>query len=127
MRTFFRLLLFCFALSVMATAGLAQDNMDGIAEGAAGLGACAACSGFFLFIFLGLLALNIALLVWVTRDARNRGTENAVLWLIVVLIAGPIGLIVYFLSRPKGNLVVCPKCQGKRLEFSAKCPHCGNA
>ena len=104
----------------------AQTDED-LAAGAAGAGVCAACGGFFIFIILGILAVNIAILVWVVRDARNRGMDNAVLWLIVVLIAGPIGLIVYFLSRPKGDLIQCPHCPGKRMETSAVCPHCGHA
>ena len=104
----------------------AQRDEDAAAAAAAGT-ACAACGGLFIVVIIGILVLNIALLVWVTRDAKNRGIENAVLWLIVVLIAGPIGLIVYVLSRPKGNLMQCPSCPNKRLEASAKCPHCGNA
>jgi hypothetical protein len=126
----FRISRFVWTLLAVLSTGTAlaaQDNVEDLAGGAAGLGACAACSGFFVFIFVGFIALNIALLVWVVRDSRNRGMESSVLWLIVVLISGPIGLIVYFLSRPKGNLIQCPKCQGKRLEVSAKCPHCGNA
>ena len=105
---------------------MAQDS-DDLAGAAAAGGGCLACGGVFIFVILGIIALNIALLVWVVRDAKNRGMDNAVLWLIVVLLIGPIGLIVYFLSRPKGTLMVCGKCQGKRLEVSAVCPHCGNA
>ncbi|MEM4728253.1 MAG: PLDc N-terminal domain-containing protein [Thermoplasmata archaeon] len=36
--------------------------------------------------------------VWVYRDAESRGMSG-VLWLIVVLIAGIIGLIVYLIVR----------------------------
>ncbi|MEM3193762.1 MAG: hypothetical protein QXH97_02105, partial [Candidatus Bathyarchaeia archaeon] len=37
--------------------------------------------------------INILLCVWVYRDAESRGM-NGVLWLIVVLIGGIVGLIV---------------------------------
>ena len=103
----------------------AQEGED-IARTAAGAGGCLACGGFFMFIILGIIALNIALLVWVYRDAKNRGMDNAVVWLIVVLLVGPIGAIIYLLARTQGNLVQCSHCQGKRMEVSATCPHCGN-
>src|SRR5262245_29120589 len=121
MSRMFKVLLVISTLLVSQVLLWAQNN-DDIAAGAASAGVCAACVGFFIFRFLAIIALNIAILVWVARDAKNRGMDNAVVWLIVVLIAGPIGLIVYFLSRTKGNLVQCPHCQNKRLEASAVCP-----
>lgn len=42
--------------------------------------------------------IAILLCIWVYRDAESRGM-NGVLWLIVVLIAGIIGLIVYLVVR----------------------------
>lgn len=36
--------------------------------------------------------------VWVYRDAEDRG-ENGVLWLIVVLLLGVVGLIIYLVMR----------------------------
>jgi hypothetical protein len=65
--------------------------------------------------------------VWVARDAKARGLDNSVLWMILVMVTGPIGLIIYIYSRPKGELVPCSSCGNKRLEASAKCPHCGNS
>jgi len=99
----------------------------GGAEGCAACGACGAGIGVIIFIFLAILALNIALLVWVARDAKARGMDSSVLWMILVMVTGPIGLIIYIYSRPKGQLVPCPNCGNKRLEASAKCPHCGNS
>jgi len=40
----------------------------------------------------------ILLCIWVYRDAESRGM-NGVMWLIVVLIAGIIGLIIYLIVR----------------------------
>ena len=91
---------------------------------------CAACGGLgfvFIIIVVALIALNIALLVWVARDAKSRGMDNAVLWMVLVMFTGVIGLIIYIFSRPQGNLVKCKNCGNNRLKASAKCPHCGNA
>ena len=83
--------------------------------------------GFFGFIVIAFIALNIALLVWVAKDAKNRGMDNAVLWMILVMLTGIIGFIIYILVRPQGNLMPCTHCGNKRLQVSATCPHCGNA
>jgi len=72
------------------------------------------------------LAIWLFLVIWVYKDAKSRGMDNAVLLTIVTAITGLLGVIIYLLMRPKGNLVKCPSCQKKRLEGSAKCPHCGN-
>jgi uncharacterized membrane protein YhaH (DUF805 family) len=118
--------LMALAFVLVPTVLVAQNN-DDIAGAAAGAGGCLACGGFLLFIGIAIAALHIALLVWIYRDAKNRGTENAVVWMLVVLFFPLIGAIIYLLARTKGNLVACPRCEGKRLEVSAKCPHCGNA
>jgi len=76
--------------------------------------------------FVIVLAINIAILVWVQKDAKARGMDNPVLWMIVVLLTSWVGLIIYILSRPKGELVVCASCGQKRMQGLAKCPSCGN-
>ena len=118
---------FCLAVVASPELLLAQNSGEEAAANAAAAGGCLACGGFFFLIFIGIIALNIALLVWVYRDANNRGMDNAVIWLVVVLLLGPLGAVIYLLSRTKGNLTVCSSCAGKRLDMSAKCPHCGNA
>lgn len=105
----------------------AQYDGSDDAAGCAACGACGAGIGVILFIFLAILAINIAILVWVARDAKARGMDSSVLWMILVMVTGPIGLVIYLYSRPKGVLVPCPSCGNKRMEASAKCPHCGNA
>ena len=42
--------------------------------------------------------ISILLCIWVYRDAESRGM-GGVLWLIVVLITGIIGLIIYLVVR----------------------------
>jgi hypothetical protein len=44
-----------------------------------------------------------------------------------VLITHVIGLLIYILTRPKGNLVQCENCRNKKLEYARTCPHCGTA
>ncbi len=90
------------------------------------LAACG-CLGFFGSVIVGIIALNIALLIWVAKDAKNRGMENPVLWMILVMFTGIIGLVIYLCTRPSGILVPCARCANKRLPVSATCPHCGNA
>lgn len=115
----------CFSLMLfLSGVALAQYGTD---EGGKACSACAGCGGTILFIVVAVIVLNIALLVWVARDAKARGMDSAVLWMILVMITGLIGLIIYLLSRPQGNLVQCPHCNNKRLQASAKCPHCGNS
>jgi hypothetical protein len=45
------------------------------------------------------LAINIAILVWVYKDAQARGAEP-MLWLILVFFTGLIGLIIWLIVRP---------------------------
>jgi uncharacterized membrane protein YhaH (DUF805 family) len=105
---------------------LAQSSSPGDAEAAAACGVCGGGVVLFIIVILGLIALNIAMLVWVARDAKNRGMDSAVGWMFLVMFTSLLGLFIYILSRPVGNLVQCPHCRNKRLQASARCPHCGN-
>lgn len=121
-----RLRLFASALPLLllSASAFAQYD-DNTASNAAG---CAACGGLVLIpiiIAVVIIALDIALLVWVARDAKARGMDSAVLWMILVFCTSFIGLIIYLFSRPQGNLIQCPNCNNKRLQASVKCPHCG--
>src|ERR1039457_5005663 len=95
-----------------------------LADPTGGLAACGCC-GTFIFIPIAGLALSIALLVWVARDAKSRGMDSAVLWMLLVFFLNLIGLVIYLFSRPQGNLIPCLNCGNRRLEASVKCPHCG--
>jgi cytochrome bd-type quinol oxidase subunit 2 len=55
-------------------------------------------SGIFCLFPVLMLVISIIIAIWVYRDAESRGM-NGVLWLIVVLVAGIIGLIVYLVVR----------------------------
>ena len=111
-------------LLLTGRAALAQSSTP--SDAAAGAAGCALC-GTALAIPIIFIAINIAILVWVARDAKARGMDNAVLWMLLVFFTSIIGLIIYILSRPQGNVVPCSNCNNKRLQASVKCPHCGIA
>lgn len=114
------------AFLASASTALAQQQMTE-EEMEAACATCGGCGLIALVVLVVLLALNIALLVWVARDAKNRGMDSSVLWMFLVMFTGPIGLLIYIFARPQGQLTQCPHCQNKRLQASVKCPHCGNA
>ena len=108
---------------LLASGAEGQRDVDGAAGAACGTVFC----GSLIFIPILILVLNIALLVWVARDAKSRGMDSAVIWMILVMFTSVIGLVIYLFSRPQGNLIQCPHCHNQRLQASAKCPHCGNS
>ena len=55
-------------------------------------------TGTYLIAIVIGFALNIAICIWVYRDAESRGM-NGVMWLLVVLISGCIGCIIYLIIR----------------------------
>jgi hypothetical protein len=97
------------------------------ATGMAGMGV-ACCFVYFLMIAVSIGAW-IFTAIWIMKDAKARNSENAQLVTILGWIPATwvIGLIVHLVTRPKGNLIVCPHCGKKRLEGLATCPHCGQA
>jgi Na+/H+-dicarboxylate symporter len=60
---------------------------------------------FAIFVGLIIAAIIIAIVlgVWVYRDAEARG-KNGALWLIIILIAGLLGLIIWLIVRPKKKI-----------------------
>lgn len=110
--------------------GVAHTLRDGVSSihiGPMGL----RLSSFSFFSFL-LMALWIAVIVWVYRDAERRGM-NGILWALLVFIGNLIGLLIYLIVRngpvtspaSPGTSQPCPQCQkpvSPNFEF---CPHCG--
>lgn len=116
-----------FTLTLLSFfSSLVQAQPRNSEDPAAGCAVCGVFTGILILIPIIIIVLNIILLVWVAKDAKSRGMDSAVIWMILVLILGPIGLIIYIFSRPQGNLIQCQHCQNKRLQASAKCPHCNN-
>jgi hypothetical protein len=97
------------------------------AQACAACGSCGTGMGMIVLVPIVFFALNIALLVWVARDAKSRGMDSSVLWMVLVMFTSVIGLVIYIFSRPQGSLETCDSCGNKRLQTSALCPHCGNA
>lgn len=112
------------ALCSIPLLAFAQDSGDAAAGAASGLAGCGCC-GTFIAIPITVVVLNIALLVWVARDAKARGMDSAILWMLLVFCTSIVGLIIYLLSRPKGDLVRCPNCNNQKLQAAMRCPHCG--
>jgi uncharacterized membrane protein YhaH (DUF805 family) len=110
-------ILFCLLASQVAWAQRGSDP-------ASAAGGCAVCSTL-IFIPIAIIALNIALLVWVARDAKARGMDSAVLWMVLVMFTSVIGLVIYIFARPQGNVIRCPNCGNNKLQAILKCPHCG--
>lgn len=117
-------------LFLVAIAGWLFTKWEPIAPDAAPEVGCAACGTvmtLLVFCSTAIVVLNIALLVWVARDAKARGMDSAVVWMLLVMFTSLLGLLIYLFSRPQGNVLPCPTCGNKRLQASARCPHCGNA
>lgn len=128
----------CF-LSILTTSfALAKSNMLNYSQGFFPFFA-----GSFCIIPLIMTVVWIILAVWVYRDAEQRG-ENAVLWLLIVLVTGIVGLIIWLVIRPQpggqgGSVLdglglsggssqpdrMCPSC-GRPIPMDAQvCPYCG--
>jgi hypothetical protein len=112
------------SIALSASEVVAQRRDPG-AEAAAT--ACAGGCGLVLVAVGVYFVLSIALLIWVARDAKARGMDSAVVWMLLVMFTSVIGLIIYLMARPQGNVVRCQHCGNSRLQASAKCPHCSNA
>ena len=76
---------FMLALPLVA---MAQDDGGGM------FGALFA-SATSLICCVAWFVVNIAILIWVYQDANKRGA-NGILWAIIILIAGLLGLLLYF-------------------------------
>lgn len=97
--------------------------------GPEGCAACGTCGGSIIILILipvVYFVVNIFLLVWVAKDAKNRGMDSPVIWMILVFLFGLIPFIIYFFARPSGNIVQCAHCGNKKLEAMKTCPHCHN-
>ena len=132
------ILLFCIGLmlvSISVTAVTAQDYYYDDYEDVAAWTAFGglACFGGFALMFI----IWIVLAIWVYRDAQQRD-GNGALWLIIVIITGIIGLIIWLIVRPpiggkpqehshqhESSDRRCPSC-GRVIPDDARvCPYCG--
>ena len=77
-----------------------------------------------LLIVAGSIAIIVFIFRWIGRDATARGMPNAssIKWLALL---GLLGLLIYVLTRPQGNVMPCPRCGKPRMQGLPQCPHCG--
>jgi hypothetical protein len=54
-------------------------------------------AGFFLLFALFFLIFSVVLPLWVYSDAKSKGSDNAVLWALIVFLAPLLGLGLYLL------------------------------
>ena len=130
----FGLALFLFASLAGSMASAAVDNNT---SNDLDWGAFWIFTGALCFLPVVLFIINIAIMVWMYKDAEKRGKSGA-LWLIIELIAPILGLIIWLIVRPPEPSFyekkaagkeqkdrICPSC-GRSIPFDAKvCPYCG--
>jgi len=80
-------------------------------------------------IYVIVFAVWMVVGIWVYKDAKKR-RENAVLWLVITIFGGLIGLLIWIAIRPPigGRKTLpdrmCPNC-GRSIPMDAKiCPYC---
>jgi hypothetical protein len=86
----------------------------------------------FSIIPLTLLFIWIVVIVWVYRDAENRGM-NGVLWALLVFVGNIIALLIYLIVRNESTMKPllaeaqqpCPKCAKEVSKIFEFCPYCG--
>jgi hypothetical protein len=93
-------LLFAVSNVFAQDASPAQDTANNTASAAGALigGTCGCIGGL-----VG-LAIWIFLVVYVYRDAKARGMDNAVLLTVLTAFTGLLGFVIYLLMRPKTKI-----------------------
>jgi len=125
------------AMSTVVSAADEDFDWDSTSADEGLLGGLMCLSGAMCILPIIMFVIWIILAVWVYKDAEKRGKSGA-LWLIIVIITGIIGLIVWFVIRPPiggepGQQQQqaapdrrCPGC-GRSIPMDAQvCPYCGN-
>jgi RNA polymerase subunit RPABC4/transcription elongation factor Spt4 len=101
---------------------------------------------FLAFAGAFFLALWVSLIIWTFRDVRSRSRDVFAILLatLMVVVFGPLGMLLYFLLRPRETLaeiyersleeeallqdleerVVCPGCRRKIEADWQVCPDC---
>ena len=84
---------------VVATPFFAEVAQAVSNDGNAAAG-CAACGGGLATMILVPLIIQVAILAWVVKDARARGIESPLGWMVFVFFVPVVGFLVYLFSRP---------------------------
>ncbi len=110
------------SLLLLALPVLAQN------DGSAACGAIGLILVVYLVILLFILAVIVTITViifkFIKKDAIARGDNPSKAWFALL---GLLGLLIYVLTRPQGNVMPCPSCGKSRMQGLPRCPSCGNA
>jgi len=83
--------------------------------------------GLIVCAIIGIIWFVIWILVaiWVYKDAEKRG-KSGVLWLLIVIITGLLGLIIWLVVRGEKEKSSrhCPNCGRGIPEDARVCPYC---
>ncbi|HEY0429583.1 MAG TPA: hypothetical protein VGC76_17515 [Pyrinomonadaceae bacterium] len=105
-----------------------RNDADDTAAAACGTVGCGAFAIVYLLIILvmlgGAVAIVIFIFKYIKKDAIARGDNPNKSWFALL---GLLGLLIYVLTRPQGNVMPCPSCGQPRMQGLPRCPHCGNA
>ena len=122
----------CIVLSV-AVAALASAQWDYYEGDYVDPGLFWGLTGALCFIPIVFLIIGLLLAIWVYKDAQKRGSSGA-LWLIIVILTGIIGLIIWLVVRPPiggekkaaaSSERRCPNCGRVIPDDARTCPYCG--
>jgi len=82
-------------------------------------------AGVFCLVWVVMFIIWIAIGIWMYKDAEKRGKSGA-LWLIIGLLFGIIGLIIWVLVRPP-EASFYEKKEAEKQQQDRNCPECGRA
>lgn len=85
-----------------------------------GLGMAACALGLIIWFVVFIL-----IAIWVYRDAEKRGSSGA-LWLVIVILLGLIGIIIWLVVRPPIGGAPAQQVQQQPVS-DRRCPNCGRA
>lgn len=78
--------------------------------------------GIGVLFILASVALNLGVLVWIYRDAR--GSDGAILWILLTFFTGLIGILLYLLFGRR-MFWACSRCKAICHENENFCHYCG--
>jgi hypothetical protein len=80
-------------------------------------------------LFSSIIGAWLAIAAWVVMDVGELQKANVVAWALLSLMAGPVALGVWLISRPtsgKTEPVFCPSCGSTIPAEAAYCVRCGH-
>jgi hypothetical protein len=95
-----------FFLFVSLASAFGQTATPDYAKDAAGIGVWVLP---YVFALIPLI-INLALMVWVGKDAKHRDMDNRGIWMVFVFLTGFFGWFVYLLVRPTTTLSPANGC-----------------